>query len=1118
MTGKFTRKFNRNISDNGKRAFLVLLPILFISFLPFVNNLFSWLDAKVVDLFFALKPYTDQTAPNHTALTIVKDQTFFKRFGRDPDRRDFARLVNHLKEADVKLVAFDFIFSSATDPEKDKSLVNALDEFPYTLVAQHFVSRGRQTFETDNLYDNQAFRPPWPVKLWPPLAKAVSLKGLINLVADFDSTVRYAPIAFHPTEMSEFLPSFAYAAYIARLFSDSTENLDLNSIQPDFSNCENTLLQTINQGPFKFNSSGHKGIDIMTRRLEIKLLADYLARFNPQKKSRLEAAAQNLNLSLLNKSTWLELPSDALPLTGNYDMPCIRLNFYKSQPPQKSDTIKNLSMSLLLKTKEDQKWANRLYKYDLNIKESQAKIPLAFNWQAPGESKITGNVEFFNNRKTENLVVRLEMSDGAYWDIVKTDETGKFIFDKVPAGNFIITVINKTSNGYSKSSLSGKSEPGRIINLPKLYGFSPDYKVNFKDKLPPETDEIFIFGEPLHLIKTDKKGLCNASLPDEFELFCLDENIENFKINDGIFTDSNGEALTEKVFAAIKTDPLWNHEFLFKFKPGQKIKVPSTINSQLILFSDKTGNSKQKTTELTVYPETDNLVTEVPELTHKEKQKIRAGFKHKNPLNELFAISETENRIKLTTDSEILLEPGKYNFFATKGKLRGKFNRLKAQIGNRTPFIGTSLAEDQDFITTPINFLDSSFNRLPGVNLHANLFSALMRNDFLKPLFIHSDYMPYSWPLWQVLAILPFLLICNFIFFKLGALWGGFAIVLTACAWFSTAFFCFLYSMLLPVFIPVVSIASFGISRGYIAWAISKRKEQETRSTFGRFISSAVVEDILKTPESLKPGGEKKELTIMFSDLAGFTTISEKLPPEQLTELMNEYLGEMTKLLFDYRGTLDKYIGDAIMAFWNHPKEQADHPELAARCAIAMQKKLIELRQKWKKHGLPEVQVRVGLNTANSMVGFIGSDIQMNFTCLGDGVNLASRLEGANKPYNTLMMISESVYKRLNPEVFSTRFLDYLAVKGKKQPIKVYELRGYLSEEKEEWLKAEKFYNKGIESYLNRDWNKAIELFEKVLKFVPQDSPTRIFIERSLAFKKNPPPEDWDGRFILTSK
>jgi adenylate cyclase len=233
---------------------------------------------------------------------------------------------------------------------------------------------------------------------------------------------------------------------------------------------------------------------------------------------------------------------------------------------------------------------------------------------------------------------------------------------------------------------------------------------------------------------------------------------------------------------------------------------------------------------------------------------------------------------------------------------------------------------------------------------------------------------------------------------------------------------------------------------------------------------------------------------------------------------MNDYLGEMTSLLFEYQGTLDKYIGDAIMAFWNHPKPQADHPQLAAECAIAMQKKLKELRKKWAKQGLPDVQVRAGINTATCMVGFIGSDIQMNFTCLGDGVNLASRLEGANKPYGTLMMISESVHSRLDSKIFSTRFLDYLAVKGKEKPIKVYELRGLQKEESQEWIEVKKFYDQAIDQYLARNWDLAIKNFYKVIEITKNDSPSLLYVKRCQQFKENPPPENWDGRFILKTK
>ena len=265
-------------------------------------------------------------------------------------------------------------------------------------------------------------------------------------------------------------------------------------------------------------------------------------------------------------------------------------------------------------------------------------------------------------------------------------------------------------------------------------------------------------------------------------------------------------------------------------------------------------------------------------------------------------------------------------------------------------------------------------------------------------------------------------------------------------------------------------------------------------------------------------GSEKKELSVIFTDLAGFTTISEKLEPEQLTELMNEYLDEMTRILFKFGGTLDKYIGDAIMGFWNHPRPQPDHAQRATECAMAMQVKLAELREKWLKRGLPKVEVRAGINAAVCMVGFIGSEIQMNFTCLGDGVNLASRLEGANKAYGTYIMISDSVHKQIDRDLISTRFLDYLTVKGKLKPIEVFEVRGYRRDESAAWLEAEPIYQRALEKYLARNWNEAIESFENVLKLCPGDGPTEMYIERCQHFKLTPPPEDWDGSYSLKTK
>ncbi len=257
----------------------------------------------------------------------------------------------------------------------------------------------------------------------------------------------------------------------------------------------------------------------------------------------------------------------------------------------------------------------------------------------------------------------------------------------------------------------------------------------------------------------------------------------------------------------------------------------------------------------------------------------------------------------------------------------------------------------------------------------------------------------------------------------------------------------------------------------------------------------------------------------MFTDIAGFTSISEKLDADDLTVFINNYLDEMTKILFKNGGTLDKYIGDAIMGFWNHPTSHEDHATKAVACAIEMQKKLKEMREKWIAQGLPKVEMRAGINTGTCMVGFVGSKIQMNFTCLGDNVNLASRLEGANKAYGTFIMISQSVKEKLKPNLFSIRFLDFLAVKGKNEPVLVYEVRCWLDEETDIWKdKAGSIYHKGIDKYLTREWDESISLFEQVLKLVPDDAPSKVYIDRCKHFKLEPPEKNWDGRFILKTK
>lgn len=1105
------------VSDYGKRAFFVLLFLALLTSLPPVNALFVWLDAKVVDLFFALKPEFS-TEIKHPAVVITKDQTFFERFNRDPDRSDAAALLRLLKSAEVKIAALDFIYDQPTSEDHDQKFAEALQSFAYPVLAQHFLTRGKQTFETINAVDENALRPPWPLPLHNPVNQTAALKGLINLAPDFDTTIRYLPLAFHPVEKEEFLPSLGFAAYLAWLFDRSETQLAkaIAGIADRNDKCR-FFQKLIDRAPFDFQTTGHNGLDSMIKKTELQLMARRLQKTFPDSIESFNLLIEKNYFSVDSEKSWLQLPSKKLPLLGNYEMPCVRLNFFKAPAPLKSDGFTQMSLGTLLQTELDLQNADKISRPDLLVTENEeTTTDLNFNWAEPGKASISGKIKAVGDMP--GAFVRVEMTQSGFWAETCPDKNGNFSFNNLPEGTFNLAVVFRYGENWIKSTISGTSVEGKNIELPTLHFFFPFQEVEITEKTD-QNSLICFFGEPLALVTTDPQGfLPQLDFFPAFNLNLLDDDCEIEETDAKQPRDNSGNPLPNRLFALTAADDSWKNSFLFKFPAHKsKIHLPTSLDCRIAVLNPDAKDAPQQTLDLTVKPGQRNQILELPESTKLTTKPGRLILRYSDDIDEIMLLSDQEKIFTASNPTTLTLNPGNYRIFAKNGKRRGRFNRLKSLFNSRPVFFGTSLQEDQDLISTPINFLDPSFPVLPGVHLHANLFSGLLRQDFLRAAFFHPDRTPDYWHLLQGLLFLPALIGCNFLFSS-NALWGGIAIASLGLAWTLAAFFAFLQGILLPVFYPLLNFAGFGILRGYYAWEIARRKENETRSTFGRFISSAVVEEILKTPDRLKPGGEKKELTIMFTDLAGFTTISEKLEPEQLTELMNEYLGEMTNLLFEHQGTLDKYIGDAIMAFWNHPHPLPNHAELAARCAIAMQKKLAVLREKWLRQGLPEVQVRAGINTSNCMVGFIGSDVQMNFTCLGDGVNLASRLEGANKNYGTLSMIAESVLNQLDSEVFSTRFLDYLVVKGKDQPIKVYELRGLRTDESKAWIEAEPSYNRGIENYLKRSWNDAIADFEAVIKLVGNDEPSTMFIDRCRKLAINPPPADWDGRFILKTK
>jgi adenylate cyclase len=315
---------------------------------------------------------------------------------------------------------------------------------------------------------------------------------------------------------------------------------------------------------------------------------------------------------------------------------------------------------------------------------------------------------------------------------------------------------------------------------------------------------------------------------------------------------------------------------------------------------------------------------------------------------------------------------------------------------------------------------------------------------------------------------------------------------------------------LLLILIIYVGITSYK----YILEAKNKRFIKDAFSTY---LAPSVVKQLMESPEKLVLGGEEREIAAFFSDVQGFTSISEKLTPKELVELLNEFLTEMTDIILNHEGTVDKFEGDAIIAFFGAPNYLENHAESACMSCIAMQKRLAELRKKWKTEGKPELMMRIGLCSGLAVVGNMGSKNRMDYTMMGDTVNTAARLEGVNKIYGTYTLMSDATYNTAGDWSFS-REIDLINVVGKKEPIRIYELLGYPGDFDERVHETVDFYTKGLYAYRDYDWNKAIMFFLKALSLKPDDGPSKTMLTRCNEYKHHPPGKNWDGTFTMATK
>jgi adenylate cyclase len=426
--------------------------------------------------------------------------------------------------------------------------------------------------------------------------------------------------------------------------------------------------------------------------------------------------------------------------------------------------------------------------------------------------------------------------------------------------------------------------------------------------------------------------------------------------------------------------------------------------------------------------------------------------------------------------------------------------------------IGATALGIGDIRNTPFAGRDASYM---GVEVHANIIDNLLHSEDKGRGFLKRSFSEEAA---DIAFILLFGFGFGFLFSRVTPLYSTILVLLALAAYGWFVYFGFAQKgQWFSFVIPAGTLAVNYVAITSLRMISEEREKRKIRKSFSQYLSPGVIELIEKDPEKyIRPGGEMKELTVLFSDIRGFTTISEGLTPDELVLLLNEYFGHMTDIVFATDGTLDKYIGDAIMAFWGSPYPQADHAFRSCSCALRMVRGLAQLNAKWKAAGHPPISIGIGLNTGQVNVGNMGSARRLSWTVMGDNVNLASRLEGITKQYHVQLIISEATYRQVSDQ-FVCRELDKIRVKGKNLPVNIYELMD-VAAEKSKYEQLLSQFNSAMNAYRAQNWSEAAEKFADILTTFPDDGPTQIFLERALEFSDNAPEGEWDGVYVMKTK
>jgi adenylate cyclase len=400
-----------------------------------------------------------------------------------------------------------------------------------------------------------------------------------------------------------------------------------------------------------------------------------------------------------------------------------------------------------------------------------------------------------------------------------------------------------------------------------------------------------------------------------------------------------------------------------------------------------------------------------------------------------------------------------------------------------------------------------------GVEIHANVLDNLLNSNVRGQGFLSRGFRE---EIIDICVILLFGIGGWVIFAKTSPSRAAVGVVAILSSFSAAAFIVFAaFGMWLYVVIPAMSVVVDYAAITSYRMIFEEREKKKVRKTFERYVAPAVIRLIEEDPEKyLRTGGEMRELTVMFSDIRDFTSIAEGLTADELVHLLNRYLGDMTGEVFHTWGTLDKYIGDAIMAFWGSPVPQADHAYRACDCALRMSEHLEHLNDRLKAEGKKTLKIGIGVNSGPMNVGNMGSEYRFAWTVMGDNVNLASRLEGQTKSYKAQRLISESTYEHVKEQMVC-RQLDVIRVQGKQKPVAIYELLDF-SRNKDQYEDLLARFNAARDAYVRQAWSEAVSLFEGLLERYPDDGPSVVLLDRCREFRVSPPSGDWDG--VYTTK